>query len=313
MPQDAGRAPAPGMFTVFTPAYNRAHTLHRTYESLKRQTCRAFEWLVVDDGSTDHTRDLLASWEAENLVPLRYFHQPHRGLHFAYNLAMRQARGEFLIKLDSDDACVPWALERLLFHWQQIPASHRTWFIGVTSLCQDQHGRLVGNRFPQDVIDCSTGEIHYRHRVWGEKWGFVRTDVLRRHPFPEDVTGDFVPESVVWSRIARQYQTRFVNDVLRVYWIDGPSLVHGRPSPQRNAMGHRLLFMTMLNHESSWLLAAPYRFVRGAANYIRFSLHARVSIRKQFAALTNHAARVLWCVAWPLGLPLYLRDRMRFG
>ena len=52
------------LFTVYTPTYNRAHTLHRCYESLKVQTFRDFEWLIVDDGSTDGTAELVAGWQA---------------------------------------------------------------------------------------------------------------------------------------------------------------------------------------------------------------------------------------------------------
>src|SRR5437764_8622953 len=113
------------LFTVFTPTYNRAHTIKRVFDSLSAQTLREFEWLVVDDGSTDKTSELIAAWAKAVDFPIRYFRQEHSGKHIAYNLAVRAARGQFFLTLDSDDGCVPHALERIAYHWNMIPACDR--------------------------------------------------------------------------------------------------------------------------------------------------------------------------------------------
>src|SRR5664279_25603 len=107
-------------FTVFTPTYNRAHTVGRVFDSLRAQTFRDFEWLAVDDGSTDNTPELIASWAAKSNFPLRNFRQAHTGKHIAHNFAMREARGEFFMVVDSDDALEPRALERLHAVWLEI-------------------------------------------------------------------------------------------------------------------------------------------------------------------------------------------------
>src|SRR5690242_19362698 len=103
----------PPLFTVFTPTYNRAHTIERVYRSLCTQNCRDFEWLVVDDGSTDGTEALIRQWQHEAEFPIRYFWQPNAGKHVAMNRGVAEASGSLFLTLDSDDACVPWALERL--------------------------------------------------------------------------------------------------------------------------------------------------------------------------------------------------------
>jgi glycosyltransferase involved in cell wall biosynthesis len=108
-------------FTVFTPTYNREHTLDRVYNSLKVQTYHNFEWLIVDDGSTDNTHDLVKQWQAEADLPLRYIYQNNKGKHTAYNLAAREAGGKFIICLDSDDGCIAEALARFKYHWDTIP------------------------------------------------------------------------------------------------------------------------------------------------------------------------------------------------
>lgn len=297
-------------FTVFTPTYNRAHTLHRCYGSLKAQTFRDFEWLIVDDGSEDGTAELVAGWQKEGLVPLRYEALPHGGAHRVHNHCLKTAAGQLYIKLDSDDGCVPQALERLWHHWQSIPEAQRQSFSGVTGLCRDQDGQLVGHRFPQAPLDCSAADLEYRHKVRGEKWGFLRLDVLRQFPFPE-ATGNFVPESYIWSQVSARYQTRHVNEELRIYWTDAPSLVHGRPDPARNADGHRLMYQMVLNLESHYVTVAPLRLLRVAALYARFSRHCGVGLHAQFKTLRGFLPCLLWLLGLPLGQVLYWRDQAR--
>lgn len=299
------------LFTVFTPTYNRAHTLHRCYDSLKAQTFRDFEWLIVDDGSTDGTAELVAKWKTEGNMTIRYEQLPHGGAHRVHNHCLMTAQGSHYLKLDSDDGCVPQTMERLQFHWQKIPESERTHFSGVTGLCQDQEGKLVGNRFPTDPLDCSAAELEYLHHVRGEKWGFLRLDVLRQFPFPDDCVGNFIPESYIWSQISRRYKTRHVNEALRIYWMDAPSLVHGRADPAKNADGHRRMFGMVLNLEAKYALAAPIRLLRAAVQYVRFSLLFHVGLRQQWQGLNSVLPRVLWIIGLPLGCALYARDRLR--
>ncbi|MCB1227694.1 MAG: glycosyltransferase family 2 protein [Verrucomicrobiales bacterium] len=295
-------------FTVFTPTFNRAHTLGRVRESLEAQTCGDFEWLVVDDGSEDGTEALMRGWMAEGKLPLRYVRQVHGGAQVAHNTCLREARGQVVIKLDSDDGCVPQALERLKTLWEEIPAVERERFSGLTVLCEDQQGQLVGTPFPCSPLDCSTAELEYRYRVRGEKWGFVRTDLLRRYPLPEDVRGHYVPESFVWARLAQEFLTRHVNERLRIYWMDAPSLVHGPLDPRVNADGHRLLFETVLNLEAPWVRVAPLRLLRAAAQFARFSWLSGQGMGKQWRALRPGLPRLLWVVGLPVAGALRLRD-----
>lgn len=127
-------------FTVFTPTYNRVQTLSRVYESLQVQTFSDFEWLIVDDGSVDRTRELVEGWQMEACFPIHYLWQENQGKHVAFNYALQEARGELFLTLDSDDACVPEALERFYFHWNAIPENRKGQFSAVTALCKDQNG-----------------------------------------------------------------------------------------------------------------------------------------------------------------------------
>lgn len=300
------------VFTVFTPAWNRAHTLPRVRASLAAQGFRDFEWLVVDDGSTDGTADLVRSWREGSGFPVRLVRQEHAGKPAAMNRGAREARGGLFLNLDSDDECLPEALERLHVHWTGIPEDARRGFSGVTGLCVDAAGRVVGGRFPRDVMDSDSLEMRYRFRVRGEKWGFQRTDVLRAHPFPEGAGLGFVPEGVVWAEIARTYRTRYVNEALRVYH-QGPDQLTRTPDPARHARGMAYWHGRVLSLETAWFRSDPAAFLRSAAHYSRFSLHAGASLREQAGGLGSAAGRILWALMLPLGAALFVRDRARTG
>ena len=299
------------VFTVFTATYNRAHLLHRVYDSLMAQTFRDFEWLVVDDGSTDGTRALIEAWRDKPDFPIRYYHQENRGKHVAYNHAVQHARGRFFLTLDSDDSCVPHALERLKNYWDAIPDREKPKFSAVTVLCVDEGGVIVGDRFPHHITDSDSLELHYRLKVGGEKWGFQRTDVMRHYPFPvPDRKLSHVPESIVWNRIARKYKTRFVNDPLRIYHTESDSITSAA-NIGRNAYSYMLGNRMLLNEHIDYFRHSPAAFLRTAANYVRFSLHLRRSFIDILASLKNRRAILLCLGLFPLGSCVYARDMRR--
>ena len=183
------------LYTVFTPTFNRAHTLRRVYDSLCRQTFRDFEWLIVDDGSTDRTRGLVETWKSEAPFPIRYVYQHNQGKLVAFNHGVRLAEGQLFLPLDSDDELLPEGLAKLTASW--LSCAERDQFCGVTGLCLDQKGGVVGSIFPRSPLDSNALEAIYRFRIKGEKQGFIRTLVLREFPFPEISGVKYIPESIV--------------------------------------------------------------------------------------------------------------------
>src|SRR5579872_3551110 len=177
------------LFTVFTATFNRRHTLLRLFESLELQTLRDFEWLVVDDGSTDGTGELMRELEQRATFPLRYYYQSNGGKHVASNLAVDLAAGELFATLDSDDALAPRALERLAEHWKAIPQDQRRQFSGVNCLCcTGKDGLVIGDPFPAPGSDgvLDSDPISMMHfSLAGDKWGFHRADIMREFRFPE--------------------------------------------------------------------------------------------------------------------------------
>ncbi len=302
-------------FTVFTPVFNGAATLHRVYESLKAQTFRDFEWLIIDDGSTDNTRKLVEQWQREADFPIRYFYQENQGKHIAFNRAVKLAQGQLFLPLDHDDGCVPEALERLWFHWNNIPEHIRVNFSGVTCLCKDENGDIVGDKFPQDVMDSDELEMPHKYKVRGEKWGFHRTEVLKIFPFPEIPNIGYMPESIVWNRIALGYKKRFVNEPLRIFFSATPRperlTTQVKGNPARHAFGRRLYHCENLNYYIRWFRHDPIDFCKSAVNYVRFSLHMKIPLKKQWQELTNRIAKMLYIIALPAGWAIYRLDKRR--
>ena len=299
-------------FTVFTPTYNRAHTLPRLYESLKHQTFCDFEWLIVDDGSTDNTRDLVTTWQkcTSRKFPIRYFWQENAHKKAAFDRGVNEANGELFYNFDSDDEMLPRALELLDRHWQDIPEAERLTFTGVTGLCINENGDIIGTRFPMDVLDSDSQEIFYRYKLKGEKSGFHRTDVLRQFRFPLNVKG-LVPENIVWSAIATSFKTRFVNDPLRVYHYEPISILRSAGGAEQNSDGMSLLDREILCNELRWFCYNPLWFLKTAANYSRFHLHLSKTQPGKRWPLKGIAPRLLVAMMWPIGTLLFWLDRRK--
>jgi glycosyltransferase involved in cell wall biosynthesis len=294
---------APPLFTVFTPTFNRHHTLPRVYESLSSQTYTSFEWIIVDDGSTDGTRDLVRNWEQSAAFPIRYIYQENMGKHRAFNKAVIMANGSLFLTLDSDDSCVPETLEQFAEHWNAIAKEKRASFSGVMVHCMDPSGKIIGNRFPEASIDSLPLEMNRKYDIRGEKWGFHRTDILRQFPFPEFVGEWFIPEGIVWNRIGAAYQMRYVNEALRVYH----QTPHGLATQSRRIriqcpQGTRLYYQEALSR--------PYRFrtrVKHCLNYIAFSLHANIPFGR---LLKDSGCYAMTTIFLPIGYLVYLSDRL---
>jgi glycosyltransferase involved in cell wall biosynthesis len=312
------------LFTVFTPTYNRATTLHRVYESLKAQTFRDFEWLIVDDGSKDNTREVVEQWQQENPFPIRYVYQENGHKHIAFGRGVKESDGELFLTLDSDDYCEPNALERFKYHWDTIPQDQKENFSAVTCLCKTVDGEIVGNRFPFDPTDSDSIEINYRYKVDGEKWGFHRTDVLRQLSYHEELNGIYVCESVYWHEISRKYKTRFVNEALRTYIIDAPEPVV--ESKKKNiftdpsmaglhvrtkAFGQQMFYSDVLNKDINWFRVAPVLFFLSAVKYVRVSFHVGDKVPQQVANIKTLGGKILCVLALPFGYLVYLKDNYR--
>lgn len=298
--------------SVFTATYNRSHLIHRVWDSLCKQTFRNFEWIIIDDGSTDDTRQVIEEFAAQSDFPIRYVWQHNRGKHTAYNAFARHARAPLFCSVDSDDEILPNCLERLLFHFNEIPEHVRDTYAGVMCLAQDQHGELIGDEFwPADFSDNIVGVL-LRHKKLGDKGGLTRVSMLREFPFPEDVERVYVPESYFIHGYSQKYRTKFVNEILIQPWTDRREdhLSHQLSRVDNNpgtAYGH----LCWPKYSMRYFLKRPKLFVAVTSAYIAIGLASGKSLAKQFREVGNPAGQALWLVLVPLGLVRYLALQLR--
>ena len=159
--------------TIFTPTYNRKHTLIRTFQSLQKQTCKDFEWLIVDDGSKDNTAELVERWkhEAEGFQ-IRYIYKENGGMHTAHNVAYAAINTELNVCIDSDDAMPENAVQMILEFWKK----HKAKGIGgIVALDSDFEGKIIGNELPAGVEKASTEKLASYYHITGDKKYIYRT------------------------------------------------------------------------------------------------------------------------------------------
>lgn len=182
------------ILTIFTPAYNRADTLPRLYNSLTRQTCYHFEWLIIDDGSTDATPELVKSFLQENRFSVRYLRKENGGKHTAHNLALQEARGEWFLCVDSDDILAPTAVADLLDAIQ--PDIN-----GIISYKADFSGKYLCSKFPPDLKTEKFYRLSMVHGCSGEYTLAFPSAFAKQYPFPIFRGERFISESIIYDRM----------------------------------------------------------------------------------------------------------------
>ena len=198
--------------TVFTPAYNRAYTLPRTYESMKQQRNTDFIWLIVDDGSSDNTAELVKAWQAEeNDFEIQYIYKENGGMHTAHNTAYAMIDTELNTCVDSDDALAPDAVQIIFDAWQKVKDKG---YAGLLALDSEFGGKLIGKGFPEGLTETTLG-AYYRNGGSGDKKLILRTDVVRQYPpYPTFEGERFVPLGNLYTMIDRDYKLSVLDEVV---------------------------------------------------------------------------------------------------
>lgn len=256
--------------TVFTPTYNRGYLIDKLYQSLLSQTRKDFEWLVVDDGSTDGTesffQELLQNSPA---FPIRYYKKENGGKHRAINYAMPLAEGELFFIVDSDDTLVSDAIEKL-FRWADSLDGTKKW-AGVSGLRGRTETEALGERNSKsEYVDAKCKE-RIKFHLTGDHAEAYFTEVLRKYPFPEFEGERFVVEDTVWNRIACDgYYLRWFDEIIYIceYLEDG--LTHRffqllRDNPQGTSAWLQVQRMAFPRFSAGWWLTVRmyYRIFSG--------------------------------------------------
>ncbi|MGN0468275.1 MAG: glycosyltransferase family 2 protein [Acutalibacteraceae bacterium] len=262
------------LLTVFTPAYNRAHTLARTYESLLCQDCKDFLWLIVDDGSTDNTSELVRQWQQnDNGFEIQYICKENGGMHTAHNTAYENIKTPLNVCIDSDDKLAVGAVKKIKDTWQQIKDKN---YAGIVGLDSDFDGNVIGKTFPENLKE-TTLCGYYADGGSGDKKLVYRTDVINSvPPYPVFEGEKYVGLGYKYMLIDQKYKLFVLNDVLCEveYQAEGSSMNMFRQylkNPKGFAFIRKVnmqyhtskkqLFMDCVHYVSSSMISKNRRFI----------------------------------------------------
>ena len=198
--------------TVFTPVYNRAHTLPRTYESLCIQDCKDFKWLIIDDGSTDGVESLIREWQKkDNGFEIQYIYKENGGMHTAHNVAYKHIVTELNTCIDSDDCMAEGAVQSIVEEWKKVKDKG---YAGLIGLDADLKGELIGKGFPKDLKE-TTLMGYYAAGGIGDKKLVYRTDVIKKYPpYPVFEGEKYVSLAYIYRLIDQDYKLAVLDKVL---------------------------------------------------------------------------------------------------
>jgi len=289
------------LISVLTPTYNRARTLPRLCESLSAQGFRDFEWLVVDDGSTDDTTSVLEALSESASFPIRTMRTPNGGKHRALNQGIPEAHGDWVYIVDSDDYLPVNALERIASLLPE--AASQPGCCGLIGLRGDTKGGVISSGLPAEPRFQTIVELSFQRHVTGDKALIFRKDSLLRFPFPEFEGEKFLTESVVWYRMGKEGLSLLVVDevLYECEYQDSGLSDKSLELRIRNPKGNLLYYSEQLDLD----LPFPYK-LRPAINYMRFSLIGGTKPRVALEGLCH--GRILALLSLPVASIMAARD-----
>ena len=287
------------MMTVLTPTFNRGGRLQSLWDSLQKQTVKDFEWLVVDDGSTDGTKDLITQLQEKSDFPIRYIYKNNGGKHTALNVGIQTICSELIFIVDSDDCVTDDAVESILKIHKKYKSQNN--ICGYAFLRAFPDGKVNGKKFDVDEKIGSYIDV----RVNGDDTGADKAEVFKTHclkefPFPEYPNEKFLGEDLVWIRMARKYEMVHVNKAIYV----GNYLEDGLTNNRRK---HNIASPIGCMHRAEEFMESDlktrYR-IKGGLQYIVYGRFAGVKV---VDLIRKSRHKVLATVCTPGGLFLHSR------
>jgi glycosyltransferase involved in cell wall biosynthesis len=289
--------------TIVTPSYNRADYLPRLYQSLLAQTRRDFEWIIVDDGSSDATQEVCAEFCAGQRLDIRVLRKENGGKHTAVNAGVAIARSALVFIVDSDDYLLSNAVERVLEVWSEFATERLS---GMCFLRGVSATEVLGQRFDRSYEIASYIDMRFNRGVQGDKAEVYRADILKAHPFPEFAGEKFLAEDAVWARIGLQYDMVHVNEIIYVSNYLPGGLTRGDQSINvRSPRGSVESVKWFLSNRTHMKVRMPM-----AWRYIAYGRFARRSL---YELVSKSGAPLFVATQIPLGVLLHLYWKRKFA
>lgn len=292
--------------TVFTPTYNRGYIIENLYRSLQKQSFTDFEWLVVDDGSSDNTEELFKKWTKEvNDFEIRYYKKDNGGKHRAINYGVSKAQGEWIFIVDSDDSITFNAMEQIYKWINSINAEN---IVSVSGL-RGKNSEIpmgdtlgFGNRYYIDINNLERDKLNLNY----DMAEVYRLDILEQYPFPEYDGEKFITESVVWDKIAYDgYKIRFFNEIIYICdYLDDGLTKQGREIFVNNPKGYshyikQQIKFKNLNIKQRWLIYYNF-YLDMKVKYTKKKIAIYLNIDSKLLSMIifiieyNHKLKTIW-------------------
>jgi glycosyltransferase involved in cell wall biosynthesis len=230
--------------TVFTPTFNRAYLLPRLYKSLCEQSSKDFLWLIIDDGSTDNTKQLVDKWSKENKIEIQYQYKENGGMHTGHNLAYKLINTELNVCIDSDDYMPKEAVDKILNIWCK--RINKFSIAGIIGLDARENLTILGTTMPINVAKGTLADLYYKYKAKGDKKLVLRTDAVNQFPrYPEYKNEKIVPLGSLYLMIDQEFEMLYSDEIFCIveYQNEGSSktiLRQYKQSPQGFAYARKL-------------------------------------------------------------------------
>jgi len=291
------------LVTIITPTFNRAKYLVYLHESLEKQTNQNFSWVIVDDGSTDNTENLVEQLINKGSINITYLKQVNGGKHRALNRGLKEIKSELTIVVDSDDTLIENAINEIYLAWESIGDQKLS---GISFLKGYKNSSLIGAKFPQDYFVSTFSEVRINMNVRGDKAEVWVTKLLQENPFPEFENEKFFSENYVWIKISRILPMLFVNKIIYLveYLEDGLS-----------SSGRKLRMSCPLGGAENARILLDKEFVlkvriKNALLYHNYNIQAGNSFSFMISQSKN---KLLIVTTIPFGLLLYFYWKIRYS
>ena len=292
--------------TIITPTYNRAKTLPKVFESLLKQSFKDFIWIILDDGSTDNTTEVVENFQLFNpFFEIIYKKDKNRHKFLTVLEGVKMVKTPYFMVVDSDDIYPEDALETLISEVEKIENQDN--YVAVMGLSADENGKIVGNQYPNNGFDGSIFEMRYKHNVRGDKFGIFITKTYQREISEKDFSQyegkGYIPQSVIFNEYdARGIKTRFVNKIVRFYLKDeddSASVSNTRWSG-KNMFGLKEGHLSIINSYQNKLFLHPLVLIRNIVGFQTYSFRIKDSIHKIVASIKNPFIKVISVFLLPM-------------
>lgn len=285
--------------SVFTPTYNRAYILGRTYTCLKNQTFGDFEWVLIDDGSTDGTKELVRTWIDEGEIDIIYKYKENGGRFSAYNEACELFNGELMVFLDSDDLFIENALEIIYESWEKIDDKEAV--SGIVGNMKTKDGKILGTDFPQNICRERSYVLYDKYNVKGDKLMAFRTEIAIKHRYKLYANEKFSGDSIVLNAINDELPMQILREavIIHEYLPEGltNNLRHNHLASKNGMRDH---YLDSLKHERH----NQYNIFKHCIGYIAYSKMTGWSFEK---IISNSPYKVRTALLYVFGLVYMIR------